>query len=447
MLPLLFAGLLFASCKEDDTQSKETIAGLEEKVSTLESEKVGMEADIISLKASQGGINAADATALRDRKDFLEKEVQRLLPMEMQVKELTRKNEDLAAKLAAATMSGRADASAAAGGQPSGELSKAVEQSFVTIEGDRQHGGGFVVKEGEKVFLYTAASVLAGNQKLTIRSSGGQALTKFGTFELCDGADIARMQVMDAVEFTMEMAAQDAVIEPQMPVLALGIEKNSRMVAVEKTQVSGVQGAVLELYNSPLKTAAGGPIIHAVSGKVIGVIGRKVEAPVLWPNAEYPTEVMQTVQRINRPLVWTETKIGSFLAEAKKLQEFDDNTRLSLAVASVSYAGGMPQLEGMVAQSHFTAKQVLTQFENKPLAQTLLNWKGDDPNKRLAASEADIKKRWRGVMGDALSLAQRGVAEMKVPQFSAYHRTWAEAALKNRQTALDAINDRIKENQ
>jgi hypothetical protein len=448
---LLFGMILvcfsLVSCQKENAETKEKIVELEEKVINLESEKIGLEADVISLQKTQGGMNAADAKALTERKEFLEKEVQRLLPFEVQVNDLTRKNEDLATKLAAATMSGTSSATATAeAASPGGELSKSVEQSFVSIEGDLHSGGGFLVGEADKVYLYTAASVLTGNQKLTIRTSGGQALTKFGALEFCEGVDIVRMQVMDEVEFKMEMAAADAVIASQMPVMALGMQKNSSVVVAEKTTVGSVQGTTLELSNNPLSSAIGGPIIHALSGKVIGVIGQKVVVPPMWVNVEYAEPVQQVIAQINRPLTWTPGKIGSFIAEAKRLQEFDDATRLALAVASVRLSGGMPQLDGMVGGSQFTVSQILTKHEAKSLAQTLLKWKGDDPNKKITASEADIKKRWRGVMGDALSFAQRGVAEINVAQFSWYHRSWAEASLKERQKAVDQINEQIAEN-
>jgi len=441
---LILALFTLSSCKEDEA-TKQKIVELEEKVANLESEKVGLEADVIQMKARDVGMNSGDAKALIERRDALEIEVRRLLPFETKVNELIKQNEDLAKKLAAATMTSSTTASTVSGSVTAGEgISKAVEESFVSIEGDHHTSGGFLVAEEGKVYLYTAASALAGNQKLTIRTSGGQALTKFGALELSEGVDVARMQVMDSVTHQLEMAPSDAVISEHMPVLALGMAKDSRVVAPEKSSINKAAGTAYELDNSFITTSIGGPVIHALSGKVLGVIGKKTTAPLLWPNESYEEVTEKVVARLNQKMEWSELKIGTFLGETKRLLEFDDATRLVMAVSSISVGGSTPQLEGMVAGSTQNVRQVLTKYQDKPLAQTFLQWKGDDPNKRIATSEADIKKKWRGAMGDAASLAQRGVAEMKVSQLSWYHRPWAEASLKARADVLENINEAVE---
>jgi hypothetical protein len=60
-------------------------------------------------------------------------------------------------------------------------------------------------------------------------------------------------------------------------------------------------------------------------------------------------------------------------------------------------------------------------------------------------SEADIKKKWRGLLSEALSMAQRGVADIKAPQFSWYHRGWAESSLSERKDAIQDLNDDLAE--
>lgn len=431
---------LLTSCKEDEA-TKQKITDLESTIAGLEADKVGLEADVISLKASQAGISPGDAKALTERKDALEIEVQRLLPFEAKVKELTQQNQELSEKLAAATMTAKPSATAG-GAAPSGsEISKAVADSFVTIEGDHHSGGGFLAGEGDKIYLYTAASVLAGNQKLTIRVSTGQALKKFGNLELCDGIDIARMQVMDDVEAKLEMVALDAVISDRVDVLALGMGPGSNVVSTEKFSISSASGTAFVLDNSNLQSAIGAPIIHAISGKVVGVLGQAAVAPSLWPNEGSAPIIQQVVARLNQKIAWVETKIGGFLLESKRIQEFDDATRLALAVTAIPVGQATPQLDGTVPNSTLTVRQVMMKYESHPLSQTFLKWKGDDPSKKIAASEADIKKKWRGVMGDAVATAQRGIADLKPAAFSWYHRAWVESSLKARQQVLEDLND------
>lgn len=141
--------LIVTSCKEDE-ETKKKIADLETTIASLESDKISLQADNITLKANQGGLNEAAAKALTDRKDQLEKEVQRLLPLETQIADLNKQIEELKTKLAAATMTPTGGTNNAAGGNAGAEISKAVESSFVSIEGDMNRGGGFLAVDGEK---------------------------------------------------------------------------------------------------------------------------------------------------------------------------------------------------------------------------------------------------------------------------------------------------------
>jgi hypothetical protein len=454
IVAIAFASLMMSSCKEDEA-AKQKITELEDTILTLQSDKLSLEADVLALKAKQGGLDAASAKALTDRKDALEQQVQTLLPLEAKVRELTQKNEEIAAKLAAATMTPTGAALGAAAGAtgepaPAGsEISKAVADAFVAIEGDQNSGGGFLAAQDGKVYLYTAASVLSGNQKLTIRTSGGQALTKFAALELCEGVDIARMQVLDEVEHKMELVAVDAAIPQSVAALALGMAKGSSVVSTEKANVMGVDGNALQLDNSYLQSAPGGPVIHAISGKVLGVMGRVIAAPkALWQAEDVQDGSGQPqlfIARMNKAMVWKETKIGSFITESKVLRDLDEVTRLALAVASTTLLEGVPQTETMINGSSVSVQSVLDQHKDKALVQSLMKWKGDGTGKKLVMSDADMKKKWRGLLTEALSMAQRGVADVKAPQFSWYHRAWAEASLSERKDVIQDLNDAIAE--
>ena len=437
--------LMVTSCKEDE-ETKQKIADLEATIASLESDKISLQADAVSLRANQGGLNESAAKALTDRKDQLEKEVQRLSPLESQIIDLNRQIDELKTKLAAATMTPTNGTNHSAGGNSGAEISKAVESSFVSIEGDINRGGGFLAVDGEKVYLYTAASVLSGNQKLTIRTSGGQALTKFGSLELCEGLDIARMQVLDEVSHKMEIVAAGTEIPASVPALALGMAKGSTVVGVEKANVMGAEGQALTLDNAYLQSSAGGPVIHAISGKVLGVMGRIIAAPKgLWLNNDYSGQPQQFVVRLNQSLSWKETKISGFIAESKRLREFDDASRLALAVADAKLLDNVPQFDAMINGSNTTVQSVFDLNKEKSIVQSFERWKAEGSGKKLVMSEADVKKKWRGLLGEGLSLAQKGIAEMNPAQFSWYHRAWAESSLGLRKNVVESLNDKIAE--
>jgi hypothetical protein len=431
---------LLGSCKKDE-ESKQRIEELEASVASLESDKIGMEADLIALKRFEGGLDATSAKTLQERKAQLEAEVQRLLMLENQVVELKRENDQLKTKLAATTMS----IAGAGNGSGAPSISRDIERAYVTIEGDHHHGGGFLVALDEKKYLYTAASTLAGNQKLTIRTQGGTTLTKFGTLELCDELDLARLEVLDEVTNVMTMIEADAEIPASTPVLLLGHEKGTRKVAIEKSSIMGTEETSLQLDNTYLKTAPGGPVIHALSGKVMGVMGHLPPKPVeLWHQAyEQQTEPQILVARMNRAIEWKDTRIGAFLQERKRLQDLDNATRLALAVASVKVAEGKPQLEAMVDGASTDIMSVFKAHPNNAMVQELMKWKAEQEGKKFVMSEADVKKKMRGVLSEAYSVMQRGFQDTKPTQFSWYHRAWASASLEHCKAAVEKLSSEL----
>jgi hypothetical protein len=429
---------LLGSCKKDE-EAKKRIEELQASVASLESDKIGMEAELISLKRYEGGLDAASAKSLQERKAQLEVEVQRLLMMENQVAELKRENDQLKTKLAAATMS-----ITGGGGNGTGEptLSRDIERAYVTIEGDDHHGGGFLLSIDDKKYLYTAASTLAGNQKLTIRTQGGTTLTKFGALELIDELDLARLEVLDEVTNFMTMIEADAEIPASTPVLVLGHEKGARKVVLEKSSITSTDDKSLLLDNTYLKTAPGGPVIHAISGKVLGVMGHQPPKPAqLWQQQyEQQMEPQLLIARLNRSLEWKGTRIGTFLQEKKRLQDLDESTRLALAVASVKVVDGLPQLEAMVDGSNTDVMSVFKSHQNNAMVQILVKWKAEQEGKKFIMSEADAKKKMRGVLGEALSAMQKGFQDTKPAQFSWYHRAWATASLDQCKAAFEKLN-------
>ncbi|MEN9991490.1 MAG: hypothetical protein RLZZ224_1192 [Verrucomicrobiota bacterium] len=435
LLSLVFC--LFGSCKKDE-EAKQRIADLEAAVASLESDKIGMEADLLALKRYEGGLDAVAAKTLQERKAQLEVEVQKMLMLENQLAGLKQENEQLKTKLAATTMS------IAGGGNGSGvpTISRDIERAYVTIEGDHHHGGGFLLAVDDKKYLYTAASTLAGNQKLTIRTQGGTTLTKFGALELSEELDLARLEVLDDVEQCMTMIEVDAEIPASTSVLLLGHAKGSRKVVLEKSSITSTDAHALLLDNTYLKTAPGGPVIHALSGKVLGVMGHvPPKPPELWQQSyEQQTEPQLLVARLNRSIEWKGSRIGTFLMERKRLQDLDDATRLALAVASVRVSEGLPQLDAMVDGAGSDIMSVFKSHPNHSMVQILVKWKTDQEGKKFVMSEADAKKKLRGVLSEALSLMQRGFQDTKPAQFSWYHRAWASSSVDKCKAAFEKIN-------
>jgi len=74
------------------------------------------------------------------------------------------------------------------------------------------------------------------------------------------------------------------------------------------------------------------------------------------------------------------------------------------------------------------------------MVQILVKWKAEQEGKKFIMSEADAKKKMRGVLGEALSAMQKGFQDTKPAQFSWYHRAWATASLEQCKAAFEKLN-------
>ncbi len=147
---------------------------------------------------------------------------------------------------------------------PAQEVAKtdeAVAKAIAVIEGDRSNGTGFFCKAEGKVYLYTAAHVLSGNSKLSVKMRDGTVVRKFGAVEAAEGADLIRLAVGEAVPHALEIASESGVAKVGIPVLAsgnaggggtVGFEKGKAILAVQQQSELMIAALSMSKWGSPV---------------------------------------------------------------------------------------------------------------------------------------------------------------------------------------------------
>ena len=184
---------------------------------------------------------------------------------------------------------------------------------------------------------------------------------------------------------------------------------------------------------------AGSPLLVTATGKLLAIIIDPAAEPrhQLWddPSGQAGEPVGPRAARLNRRVAWKAVPIASFLADSKKLADFNRFTRVAQSLALLNSSPGLG-LSATVAGSH-TGLSILTAAKDLPIASEVLTLRDDLASKRLRLGEADLKKRLSSINSSAVTQMQRGVADFVPAKFNPYHRPYAEEAIKWRKDALN----------
>lgn len=316
----------------------------------------------------------------------------------------------------------------------------------VVIEGDRSSGTGFLAGSGDKTYLYTAAHVLSGNSKLTVRNSSGRRFARFGNLEAAEGADLVRMALVgEEIPAKLELVAPDAPLPPGTRVMVLGNGGGAGVVVVETGKVLGQSGESLEVDAGVIQGNSGGPVIELAGGRAVGVITHlTAERRDIWSRGSRLGEVRRFACRLNREWQWQRSTVPVFLGEAQKIEEYDRLTKLAMAIGALT-----PGVEGLrldqAMSRDVTVLAIFNESKDLPVVAELMAMNQELAEKRMRLSEADLKKRFRGVIGAALNLLRQNGNGFTPARFSWFHRQRAEESVTWRGKAEVQLRARQQE--
>lgn len=319
-------------------------------------------------------------------------------------------------------------------------LDPAKQQAVVLITGDVTKGTGFIVGIGEKRYLYTAAHVLSGNQRLTISGADGRKFTKFGPLEVAEGADLVRLEILDAGDAPfLTLAEPTDQIASGTAIVALGNSGGAGVISTEKGTILGQSAESLEVSAAVIQGNSGGPVLDASDGSVLGMVTHlSAQREDLWSEGTRFGEVRRFACRLNREWKWQAVPIMTFLGEAKRIADFDRLTRVGLAVASLS-----PTPEGLRVDSQLPGGQdaiaVLSAAQDLPFVAEIIKMNTELSARRMRSSEADLNRRFRSMIDTTAGAVKRSGDGFDPEKFTWFHRQQALASAEWRRGTDEAL--------
>lgn len=326
----------------------------------------------------------------------------------------------------------------------SGKLSKNYGDAVLIIEGDQSVGTGFVVKDAGKIYLYTAAHVLSGNSRFTIKTSSGGKLSKFGLMETAVGADLARIELLEETP-SLEIGKGEGAVLINQEIAALGNGGGAGVMAVELGKILGTSGDNIEVDAKIIQGNSGGPVVDLETGKVLGVATHLTAAKKdIWSEGTRQGDVRRFACRLDKGWNWKPVMIGKFLAEGKLVADFDNVTRLCYAITMLE-PGNAGMRFDLEVGGNYSAAQIFEENKKLQLVQDLYQMNRDLAAKKVGVSPMDLKKRYRSTIARALTLANLDKNELVPAGMSWFHGNNAEDSVKFRRAAIERLNERYEE--
>jgi serine protease Do len=415
---------------------------------------------LVGCKPSNEAAHAKEVKELRDQIERQKKDLEYLDKTKSRAKELTIEAESLrrqvrkleselntlkaddAGSIARRERAEKVRASRPAPPVPVQEIAKRVMPSVVVIEGDASSGSGFILREGEKHYLYTAAHVLSGNSKLTARSSDGTQYSKFGAFELAEDYDMARLEI-DGEVIEAATLGDSSALAMNRRIFAVGNSGGSGVLTVLEGEVTGVGASEFELSAEIIKGNSGGPVFDAESGGVLGLVTRAMAArDDIWSSDTRFAQIRRFAGRLDGTIKWNKMPIGSFLNERKQIDEIDRGTKLLFALSMLRPTTAGLRMDTKIKEG-VTAMQIFNENQDQQAVKNLIEMNSTLGARGLALSERDLVKKFVSFYQQILSHGQRQTKTFNPAAFSSFHRKEAELTVKWRRDAERAVEAQL----
>lgn len=325
----------------------------------------------------------------------------------------------------------------------SGKVHQNISNAVLLIEGDHSVGTGFIVSADGKKFVYTAAHVFSGNSKLTIRNAAGTSFKKFGDLQAAEGADLVRLEILEEVKDFLEVLPSDSTLQINTEIAALGNGGGNGVISVENGKILGTSADSIEVDAGIIQGNSGGPVLEQSSGKAVGLVTHLTsERKDVWSEGTRQGEVRRFACRLNKEWKWKTMKIGSFLADSRALEEFDELTRLCFAMVQLRPLESGLRLDSKV-NNNVTALEILQRNQDNELVKTLISMNKDLASRKTSLSDSDLKKKFRSLLGQVQSQAVRSRDAFKPAEFAWFHRSRAVVSVQARKECLEALDQSL----
>ncbi len=315
--------------------------------------------------------------------------------------------------------------------------------AVMLIEGDRSRGTGFLVNDAGTIYLYTAAHVFSGNSRITVSNSAGVTLSGFGSLEVADGADLARLAVLDDIPSGVLPLARPGTAGTATEIVALGDGGGVGMVSETSGKVLGVNATSVEVDAGVIQGNSGGPVVSLTTGQVIGLITHATNGrDDIWSQGTRLGGVRRFACRLDRDWAWKTLTLNSFMANSRSIWEYDRMTRLGFALGALEPTTAGLRLDTRLGGST-TVISILNGSRNLPIVAALLEMNTQLVQSRLRVSEADLRKRFRSMLSTAYQAVNQEGGAFHPDMYDPFHRSRVAESIEWRRKANSILSSRI----
>ena len=438
---LLPALLLFSSaCRQGAT---------DEERAEWETEKARLERDIVNTRESIDQrerqlleqMEAMEKSAAGDREAFGKDMEQAQESLRKQMEKTRAIESELAEAKSLLAQAGIALRPKDGSPVPDGrELAAAKLPAAVSIEGDITRGSGVLVKEDGKVWLYTSAHVLSGNQKFTITGAGGRKLARFGELQLAGETDLARLEVKDdAAAVAIEWAPPERSPRENMGLLVPAGDQ----IGISAVLGRPADGQPVEIMGGRDR-APGGMVLDQNDAALLGILIRTGggRAGLFELPGEPAFEPKGFFLRPGPATEWTAVQVPAFLAEGRALAEYDRMTRLTMALATIKAGGGAIRFEGVLG-TRTSPVEVLEQHRQIAAVAELLDLHAGTDTRKIKMNEQDARRKLVGILNSIAAAVRQSTGGFDPAKFNGFHRAAARQSAAWRASAEQSMREAI----
>jgi hypothetical protein len=320
--------------------------------------------------------------------------------------------------------------------KPADEAKKKIQQLLPAIwkvQGEQAETHGSVVEADGKVWLYLPARALGGGSRLTVKDASGATVTQFGEFQVSSTGDLARLEIKQDVEIRFSVG-EAATMEENHRLLFAGVPAGSSAAKLEDTHAGAVSDTEIE-FGAYGSSTVGCPLFDAESGALLGICVPAKREAVLWPGPQTTIPTAPRAARLGGKIEWKPGSIGALLAERRKIDDLNQQTRLVLAAAGLNPTSTGFNIDNPVGDAGETARQVFDANKNNTAVESLLKLNESLTAQKVRISESDLRKQVTGIFGQIGAASRRAATELRAAKPGPVHREEAEAALNWNQEA------------
>jgi len=209
-------------------------------------------------------------------------------------------------------------------------LVESLAQNFVVVGGNNKSPGtGFLVRQEDRVDLYTSSHLVGPHEGIEIKNRDLEAIPITGNLSCTTGLDLVTLHPTSTDLAGLELSSSAELPEIGDRVVVIHLHPTTLKVRGIRSRVRGIGPDKLELDADLLPDMSGAPVIAVETGRIIGVTEPQIEgATANWATGTRHEFSRSFATRLDQPRNWRTVDFTRFAREASYLEKIKERVHL-----------------------------------------------------------------------------------------------------------------------